>query len=418
MTTPPIKVLVVEDNPAKKRKLFEKLGSLPNLFCEPDVVGSTSDAIKRLRDVQYDLMILDLFVPFKAADAPDEQNSIDLLSRIDSNSNHIKRPHHVLLISSAANLPEHIKEFARGRPWGCIQYSEDSEQVLGDIEHIAEWIQSQGEVQPVEDSACDIFIISALEDPEFTALEQAAGDIGPLIPLDSSQLVRQFHVESGERRIKIAAGFAQRMGPVASAVLCTKAILKLKPKLLLMNGICGAIGDKADIGDVIAADASWDWQSGKFVNEPDADFYNAPHQLNIPTNTRTLLIQLKREESFWGAFARDAAAMKAHLPKLVLGPMATGASVVADERITKKIREEQNKNVVALDMETYAVYAAAASANYSVGALSLKAVCDRADREKNDEYQAYAAKISATCLLHFIRSYGDRLLSIYEEPSI
>ena len=88
--------------------------------------------------------------------------------------------------------------------------------------------------------------------------------------------------------------------------------------------------------------------------------------------------------------------------------------MVADERVTKKIREEQNKNVVALDMETYAVYAAAASAHYHVGALSIKAVCDRADREKNDNYQTYASKISAACTLHFIENYGEKLLAIYE----
>lgn len=415
MATPSIKILVVEDNPAKKRKLFEKFLNLPDLFGEPDVTGSTSDAIKLLKDNQYDLMILDLFVPLKASDPPDEQNAIDLLTRIDSGSNNIIKPKHVLLVSSAINLSEEVKDFARGRPWGCVHYSEDSEQVLEDIEHIAKWIQNQSDIAASNESACDIFIISALEDPEFTALELAAGDIGPLIPLDSSQLIRHFSVKSGERNISIAAGFSQRMGPVASAILCTKAILKLKPKLLLMNGICGAIGDKADIGDVIAADASWDWQSGKLVNEPGTDFLNAPHQLNIPTNTRNLLIQLKRDETFWGLFAKDATNMKVGLPKLVIGPMATGASVVADERVTKKIREEQNKNVVALDMETYAVYAAAASAHYQVGALSIKAVCDRADREKKDEYQPYASKVSAVCMLHFIKAYGEKLLAIYVE---
>lgn len=411
MTTAPLSVLLVEDNPAKKRKLFERMRATPEIFSEPDVVGCTADAIKRLQEKPYDLMVLDIFIPYRADGDPVEQNSIDLLSRIDEGIGNINRPRHVLPISAEEPSPA-VSEFFKGRPWGCIHYREDSDEALDVIEKIAQWIHRKVS-EDATISKCDIFIVTALEEPEFTAVEAAFSEIGPLEPLDATQLVRYGEIECEGNKISIALGFAQRMGPVASAVLCTKAIEILRPKLILMAGICAAVGDKANIGDLIVADASWDWQSGKYVDKGKADFELAPHQLNVPAKVHGVLLKLKRENAFWGNFNKDVIELKTDIPKLVRGPVATGASVIADERVIQKIREEQNKNVVGLDMETYAVYAACASAEYNVGALSLKAVCDKADKEKDDRYQPFAAKVSAQTVKYLISKYGNELLQCW-----
>ncbi|MBW9335696.1 hypothetical protein FEE59_19470 [Herbaspirillum sp. RU 5E] len=411
MTTAPLSVLLVEDTPAKKRKLFERMRASPDIFSDPDVVGCTADAIKRLQEKQYDLMVLDIAVPHRADGDPNEQNSIDLLAAIDEGIGNIKRPRHVLPIS-ADEQSEKVSEFFKGRPWGCIHYREDSDEALDIIVKIAQWIHRK-----VSDEAtiskCDIFILTALEEPEFTAVEAAFPELGHFEPLDATQLVRYGEIACDGNKISVALGFAQRMGPVASAVLCTKAIELLKPKLILMAGICAAVGDKANIGDLVVADASWDWQSGKYVDKGSADFELAPHQLNVPAKVHALLLKVKRDSGFWMSFNKDVIDLKIDVPKLVRGPVATGASVIADERVIKKIREDQNKNVVGLDMETYAVYAACASAGYNVGALSLKAVCDKANKEKDDRYQPFAAKVSAQSVKHLVSNYGNELLACW-----
>lgn len=411
MTQPPLSVLLVEDTPAKKRKLFERMRAEPNLFSDPEVAMCTADAIRRLQDKQYDLMVLDIVIPNRADDHPHEQNSMDLLSRLDSGSGGLKRPRHVLPISADVQSAV-VSEFFKGRPWGCIHYREDSEEALDNIVKIAQWIHAR-RVDEVRGSLCEIFIVAALEEPEFTALEAVFPEIGPLEPLDGTQLVRYGQVKCDDRMITIGLGFAPRMGPVASAVLCTKVLEIVRPKLILMAGICGAVGDKADIGDLVAAEASWDWQSGKYV-ENGNEFEIAPHQLNVPAKVLNILIKMKRDNSLWSSFYKEASSLKLGIPKLVRGPVATGASVVADERVIKKIREEQNKNVVGVDMETYAVYAACASADYNAGALSLKAVSDKANREKDDRYQPYAAQVSANAIKHLLLNYGAELLLCYE----
>lgn len=405
-----LSILVVEDDPGKKQKLFDFLQARADLFEDPDVCVSTADASKRMQDREYDLLILDVVVPAKPGGAPNERNSLDLLEQIDAEHGDIKVPKFVLPISSASELSQEVKDFFLGRPWGVVGYHEDSAQALLDIESVARWISRQSDQNPQEQRS-DIFVIAALEDPEFAATEAAFGSFGPLEPLDSKQLVRFCDIDIGDKKIKVAAAFCARMGPVSAALLTSKAAERLRPKLVVMVGICAGTSDKVDIGDVIAAEVSWDWQSGKFVDQDgEQGFMISPHQLDIDLETRTALLQFKRDSEFWASFAQDSRELSLSLPKLVLGPVATGASVLADARVVQRIREEQNRSVVGLDMETYGVYAAAQAASIPIRAISLKAVCDKGDKEKNDKYQAYAARVSAAAVHQFIVRFSESLL--------
>lgn len=407
-----LSILIVEDNPSKKQKLFEHLQSKPDLFEEPEVCICISDAIKRMQEKKYDLLILDVVVPEKIGGIPREENSLELLERIDVEKGGIKAPRYVLPISSMPTLSENTRNFFRGRPWGIVPYDDQSTQSLSDIENVAKWILAHEDKNP-DERQCDVFLITALEDPEFSAIEKVFANFGPLEPLDSKQLVRFCEVNVGSRTMKVAAGFSPRMGPVASALLTSKAIERLKPRLVVMAGICAGLSNKVALGDVVAAEASWDWQSGKFIEKAGTEtFQIAPHQLGIDQSLRSLLLLLKRDEDFWSSFADEARALKLPLPKLVLGPMASGASVLANSRVTTQIKEEQHKNVIAVDMETYAVYAAADAASMPVKAISLKAVCDEGDEKKNDNYQPYAAKVSAELVLRFLKSFCENILNI------
>lgn len=405
-----LSVLVVEDDPGKKQKLFDFLQARADLFEGPDVCVSTADAIKRMQDREYDLLILDVVVPAKPGGAPNERSSLDLLDQIDAEHGDIKPPKFVLPISSVSELSQEVKDFFVGRPWGVVAYREDSAQALLDIESVARWISRQAE-QNSQERRCDVFVVAALEDPEFAAAEAAFSSFGPLEPLDSKQLVRFCDVPVGQRTIKVAAAFCSRMGPVAAALLTSKAADRLRPRLVVMMGICAGASDKVEIGDVIAADVSWDWQSGKFVDQDgEQGFMISPHQLDIDLETRAAVLQFKRDPTFWASFAQESRELSLSLPKLVLGPVATGASVLADARVVQRIREDQNRSVVGLDMETYGVYAAAQAASIPIRAISLKAVCDKGDKDKNDKYQAYAARVSAAAVHHFIVRFALPLL--------
>lgn len=401
----PLDILLLEDDPAKKSKLLALLQE-KGLAQRLDLAICTSHAIDLIRDrPRYDLLIADVVVPADLTGHKDESHCIDFFNAIDETIAPEKKPLYALPISAAQNLNGSAHDFFRGRPWGILPYSENNSDCLSALQCIAEWIL-RDKAQREQSNQCDVFIITALAYPEYHAVEQLDLNWGPLEPLDRTQLIRYGSLNIGEKTIKIGAAFCSRMGAVAAASLTTKAALKLNPKVIIMAGMCAGIQDKAGIGDVIAADVSWDWQSGKYIDKlGDEVFESAPHHINIDDELRSNLTIFKRDEAFWNSLGTLAQEHNLSQPKLVPAPMATGSAVLADERVSERIRAVQHRNVTGLDMETYGVYAAALSTSPDTDFISLKSVCDKGDRQKDDKYQLYASTVSAKAVEHFILHY-------------
>lgn len=407
-----IDVILLEDDPSKKNRLLQLLNGKPELFGRIDTALCTNDALRLMKAHQYDLLIADVVVPNSLGGEKSEQHCIAMFERLDDGLDNVIRPKYALPVSASTELTEEAHEFFRGRPWGILPYDESNDTSLVSIEKVAAFVVSE-KLHAPQAPSCDIFLIAALMDPEFLALEELSIEWGALEPLDRLQLVRYATVMVDNTPLRIASGFCHRMGPVPAAVLTTKAMLKLRPKLVIMAGICAGIPGKAEIGDVLAAEISWDWQSGKHVDSMGAEaFQIAPHQVVIDDNSRTQLLLLKRDKDFWDTLAPLAASAKTAIPRLILGPVATGSSVLADARVSERIRTNQHKNVVGLDMETYGVYSAVESCDPSTKVISMKAVCDKGDLKKDDQFQSYAAKVSAAAVLQLIKRSGKELLGL------
>lgn len=405
-------VLLLEDDPSKKNKLLAFLNRERELFSRVDTVLCTADAIMKMHERQYDLFISDVVVPLELGGDRSEENCVSMFMEIDDGYDGVLPPHFSLPISASREISTGAFDFFKGRPWGILPYDESTGECILAVEKVARFVlQEKARMERDAGSSCDVFLISALMEPEFSAVEALDLNWGPLEPLDASQLIRfgSFAVEG--KTYSVAAGFCARMGPVAAAALTEKVILMLKPKLIIMAGICAGIPEKAAIGDVIAADISWDWQSGKCIDRNGVEgFEIAPHQITIDVVSKKQLILLKRDKEFWESLALLAVKAKTALPKLLIGPMASGASVLADARVVDRIKQTQHKNVVGLDMEAYAVFAAAECRASPVRVMSLKAVCDNGDIKKNDEHQEYAAKVSAAAVDCLLKKYAGPLL--------
>ena len=402
-------VLLLEDDPAKKTRLLGYLNSEKGkLFGRIDTALCTNDALIRLTENQYDLFISDVVVPASLGGEPNEMCAVDLFQQIDEGIGGIHRPRYSLAISAADELSLESKEFFVGRPWGVLKYDESSDEFRATIAKICAFIDAQNGHDP-KIRTCDIFIITALLDPEYAAIEAMLGiSWSAFEPLDRSQLIRYGEIVIKGRTFRVATAFAPRMGPVPSAVLTAKVITTLRPKLVLMSGICAGIPTKASIGDVIAAELSWDWQSGKYLDKNGEEAFEiSPHQVSIDDRLRPLLTHLKRDENFWKSLAHLSVEAGVPLPKLVIGPMASGSAVLADSRVSDRIKTSQHRSVAGLDMEVYGVYAAAYACDPEMRFLALKAVCDKGDKQKDDKYQGYAAKISAAATFRFIELYAE-----------
>ena len=91
----------------------------------------------------------------------------------------------------------------------------------------------------------------------------------------------------------------------------------------------------------------------------------------------------------------------------LIGPMASGSAVIAEQQRIEHI-QVQHRKVVALDMETFGLFY---SAHESRGRLEhffcVKAVVDLADENKGDDFHEYGSRASAIAVTEII----ERLLA-------
>ena len=149
-------------------------------------------------------------------------------------------------------------------------------------------------------------------------------------------------------------------------------------------------------------------------------FLPAPDYISIDRDLVASIERLAEDKQFFAEIHKKWPAAKpgAH-PTLHMGPSACGPMVVADGQTLKNIREKQNRDTIALDMEAYGVYCAARiSSRPRPSAFCAKAVCDFGDPLKDDKYQSYAAYTSANTATHFLRTYGIALAKIIDGKRI
>jgi nucleoside phosphorylase len=199
---------------------------------------------------------------------------------------------------------------------------------------------------------------------------------------------------------------------VASAVLTSNMINTFRPRVVAMTGVCAGFKERTEFGDVVIADPSWDYQSGKITS---AEFEVAPHQIALNPAIRRRLAALsgrdevlRRIRSRWVSGNAPQTEIRVHI-----GPFASGSAVLAKQDRIKEVKA-QHRHLVAVDMEVYGLYAAAAEASSPVPhAVAMKGVQDFGDEMKADDYRNYAAFVSASLFAEFVSTEYLDLLELW-----
>lgn len=206
----------------------------------------------------------------------------------------------------------------------------------------------------------------------------------------------------GKVSLKVVAAAALEMGMPAATALSMKMIYQFRPKYLAMLGITAGV--TGSFGDILVAEMGWDYQSGKTKpgSSPDRRFAPDPHPIQLDTRLKARVSLFKGRTDILENIRRGwAGGGVAHRPSVLMGPLASGASVVQDPQVVKELLEK-NRKLVGLEMETYGVYLAARMcSNPRPLAISMKSICDFADPAKADDYQRYAAYTSANFFHEF-----------------
>jgi nucleoside phosphorylase len=402
-----VKLIIVEDDREKLAKILRSLReSVGGLIDEPYLARDSKEAKRALIGGDFDLMILDLAIPPDAEAAPRTDGGVELLKEIRDRDLYTL-PKEVVGLTAFEELRDEAKDIFARDLWSIIHYDPNSdgwaEQIIRKIKYI--FASHRSTVSSAHEAF--LCVLTALYEPELEAVLNLPWSWKEL-RVDSDE-ANYFEGEivtaSGNQRV--VAGAASRMGMPAAGVFASKMLVHFRPKFLSMVGISAGIHGRCNLGDIVAADPAWDWGSGKFVlREGNSVFEAAPHQLGLHSAIRTRLEKLSRDSSFFDGLRQKWRGGKPdNALKLRIGPAASGATVLADSSRIPLI-ESQNRKLLAVEMETYAVYAAAWEGLLPQSmAFSLKSVCDFADHEKSDDYQHFAAYTSAETLKHFVEGF-------------
>ncbi|RYU91783.1 5'-methylthioadenosine/S-adenosylhomocysteine nucleosidase family protein [Emticicia agri] len=220
---------------------------------------------------------------------------------------------------------------------------------------------------------------------------------------------------------EIIIGFLRQddMGMVDASILTSQAIEILKPKTIVMTGVCGGKPNNINInyGDIIIPRQSFTFQFGKITEsnkDDDSTIFNKSLQVspcgnlitnfsgdldsiisNVKNNVRknkVLLTKIqqinKHEKEVHKIINIDN--LNSHCAE----DIACSTSVINKKGFFDDIIKENSRNAIAVEMESYGVARACQLSESGTKCLIIKSVMDKSEG-KNDIYKEYAAFTSA-----------------------
>ncbi|MBD5772662.1 phosphorylase family protein [Marinomonas colpomeniae] len=402
-----MKVLIVDDSSSRYEALIVSLKEKGMNLEDIVIANSSSDAISKLEDCQFDLMILDLLLPKeKWENQISSQNSMDLIKEITVGDDLLK-PGSVVGLTSDLEASKDAVNLMDGQGWKVVKYEQNKSSWLEIIGNLIKY--QKGIVNNSATIEVDLLVICALRTPELKSVlclpwEWELKEFGNEFDLH----IGSFH--SGGKRYTVGACHASKMGMVATSSLTAALIARLNPKVVAMTGICAGIRGKTALGDLIYATSVWDYQTGKRMNSPEhgeARFLIDPHQIHAASDVGRHISKVAEDSSFLLSLVDKHPESKR--PQIHTGPIASGSAVIADSKFIEDIIQ-QNRKVLGVEMEIYGLYFAAHEAFNPPKVFSLKGVCDHGDETKEDGYQAYASDFSALTLKKLMEDYGSKIM--------
>lgn len=403
-----VKILIVDDDQNKYENIRNSIvEGLVGVDLDVSHASNAVDAKRFLRDSEFDLMLLDIALPSRDGEEPVVNGGLVLLREIISRQQ-FKMPSHVVGITALSDVYQNASVEFEEELWSVIFYDPASMEWVHSIERKILHIESTRKNAHLEESYnTDICILGALQD-----------EIAPLITNgwnweqfdvagDSTIYYRASITKDNQDKIDVVVARCSSMGMAAASALAMKMGITFKPRFMTMIGICAGDSGKVQFGDVIAGNPVWDYGSGKHSEkESGPTFQHAPYQITISTDIRGILERIDGSDELTDAHTFYSGHKPRSVPKIVIGPLASGAAVVANSEIFAQLQEVQHRKLAGLEMEAYGMlHAAQELPNPRPNAFVIKAVQDYADGEKNDDYRPYACHVSASVAKIIVEKY-------------
>jgi nucleoside phosphorylase len=261
----------------------------------------------------------------------------------------------------------------------------------------------------VEESyGIDVGIVCALEEPEFAAVIEAFGGSAAWQPVGDARYAHLYQAceisTARGTRLRVVGTTSSSMGLTAASIVTTQLIMQFRPRLVMMIGIAaGTRSGNKQFGDVLVADPSVDYNSGKVVMDKGVrEFQPDPYPIGLNARLRSVLLKYRTNNT---VFREIRGNWKGKAPLIRngmhIGPLGAADQVIDDASRVLEIQRNWRK-LVGVEMETYGVYRACYEAPHPQPRfVSFKSVCDFA-AEKSDSWQKYAAYTSAQFAFRFL----------------
>jgi nucleoside phosphorylase len=403
-----IRVLIVDDDPIKADRVREVIAdALPPADTTIAVAKNVHECAVQLTSQQLDLLILDINLPRRADEGPTSDAGVVFLRQLYS-SRRYKRPRYIVgLTAYGERIDEYAEEFKQ-RNWYLVRYNEALDEwktrLTSVLLHIADAHVFEG-----KEYRTDIGVITALEEIELEGVLALPCTWKTVNTQGDSTIYHEATWERNGSALNVVAAAALEMGMPASTAVAMKMIQQYRPRYIAMVGI--AAGVEGKFGDILIADVAFDYGSGKrkVGARGKSEFAPDPHPIPLDAGLKAKLSYFRRQTHIMEDIRKGAAggAVPDRL-NVQMGPVASGAAVVQDRAIVDEVQTLWRK-LVGMEMETYGVFVAARYATDPRPLpLSIKSICDFADKKKNDTYQRYAAYTSA----RFLFEFSLRLLAV------
>lgn len=405
------KILIVEDNADKLRNILDSIENKCGI--DSDSIDHTVDSFsakRKIKDNFYDLLIVDIAIPNRKSENIDNEGGIKLVQEILQRKSHYNTPSHIIGLTALNEVFEKATEDLGTSIISVIRYSDN------DIEWEEKLITGIEQWQSAKISASkfnaeydyDIGIITAV-DIEAEAVKALSQEWIRIEHHNDATVYMETTFIDNNKKFRVVAASLSQMGMTASAVLSMKLIHNFRPKYLFMPGIAASLKTRNahGFGDILVVDESWDGGAGKITKNSEGKykFEKVGLHLRLEQDLSEKIRAIKSNSILLRNIKDNFRSGSPNTElNIHIGSVVSVAGVIANENVSTQL-VDQDRKLLGLEMEAYGVYYSAQNcSNPRPKALALKAICDFADSNKDDNYQAYAAYTSAQVMYNFIMS--------------
>jgi nucleoside phosphorylase/CheY-like chemotaxis protein len=410
-----LKVLIVDDT---QEKIVKIRGVLHGFVDNPDdvpICGCTRDALKECSSTRYDLVILDLFIPFRAGEVPSPENAKTFLKVIQTDEECVC-PVFVIGITRMQDIGEYLS-FFESETISILWYAENDDSWKDKLRNRLTYLSGvKRKLGIVYDYDYDVAIINALQSPEHEVMKSTLSENWDEISLDDDKTTTYYGTTLRDKRgrvVRCISCYAPQMASIASSALTTKVILRFHPKYLFMTGVCAALkGNNVGFGDIMVASQIWDGMSGKYKDKnskgtkTEMIFEPDYRQISLHPELQAILNKMKENTGLLSSIKDGFKGKKPETPlKIHIGPMTSVPAVIASEKKVAGLKAHARK-LIGLEMESYGLFYASEYTHKlrPIYTASFKSASDLADPDKTDIYQPYASYTSASVMKYIIEN--------------